>query len=300
MSSSIPFLPPVGAVKFSPWEAFDRVWTSAVGYPAEEFKFIPGETPMATLREAVSMVVLYYAVIFGGQAWMKNRPAYKLNGLFMAHNFMLTVLSGTLLVLFAQQLIPSIWKHGLFDNICGASGWTKPLVTLYYLNYITKYVELLDTVFLFLKKKPLTFLHCYHHPATALLCYTQLVGHTPVSWVPITLNLSVHVVMYWYYFQSARGIRITWKEWITRLQIAQFVLDLIAIYFATYSYWASAYHPSLPHVGTCAGESYAAFAGCTIISSYLFLFISFYFATYKTTVKRTTIKPQDIKSGGKS
>ncbi|KAF8852929.1 GNS1/SUR4 membrane protein [Acephala macrosclerotiorum] len=281
----------IGPISLSPWTNFDKAWTSVMGYPAEDFKFVPGQTPFSTLKETVIMIVLYLIVIFGGREFMRNRLAFKLNGLFKAHNFMLTAVSGALLVLFAEQLIPTLWRHGLYDNICGASGWTQPLTVLYYLNYLTKYVELIDTVFLMVKKKPLTFLHCYHHPATALLCYTQLIGHTSVSWVPITLNLTVHVVMYWYYFQSARGIKIWWKEWITRLQITQFVIDLGFVYFASWDYFTSTYAPHLPHIGTCAGEPFAAIAGDVILSSYLVLFISFYIATYKKmSNRRSTAK----------
>ena len=41
----------------------------------------------------------------------------------------------------------------------------------------------------------------------------------------------------------------------------------------------------MPHVGHCAGEEFAAIAGCVIISSYLVLFISFYIVTYQKTGK---------------
>ncbi|KAL9636716.1 MAG: hypothetical protein Q9164_002655 [Protoblastenia rupestris] len=272
--------------QLSPWQIFDRIWTSAKGYPADSLDITPGVTPLLTIKSTLMFLATYYTIIFTGRELMRNRPAFKLNDLFLIHNFYLTAISGILLVLFIEQLAPTIWKHGLFFTICDAGGWTGPLVTLYYLNYLTKYLELLDTVFLVLKKKPLTFLHCYHHGATAFLCYTQLIGHTPVSWVPITLNLTVHVVMYWYYFQAARGIRIWWKEWITRLQITQFILDLGFVYYATYNYAASTYFPKLPHVGTCGGEEFAAFMGCATLSSYLVLFISFYAATYKKASKK--------------
>jgi hypothetical protein len=271
------------------WPIFDQVYTTIMGYHPQDFDFKPRVTPMSTMKESGLMILSYYVIIFGGRELMRNRPAFKLNGPFMVHNFYLTAISFILLVLFIEQLVPEVYNNGIFHAICShEGGWTKQLVTLYYLNYLTKYLELIDTVFLVLKKKPLTFLHCYHHGATALLCYTQLIGLTSVSWVPITLNLMVHVVMYWYYFQSARGIRIWWKEWITRLQIIQFVIDLGFVYFASYTYFTSTYFPSMPTFGKCAGEEFAAFAGMGIITSYLLLFISFYIATYKKDGKRPT------------
>ncbi|KAJ2901501.1 fatty acid elongase (Gns1) [Zalerion maritima] len=273
------------------WPIFDKAFTAVAGFPTSEFYFEPGNTPMSTLRETSIFIVIYYIVIFGGRELMRNREPFKLKSIFLVHNFILTAVSAILLALFIEQLVPIVVRGGLFHAICDRNGgWTHNLVVLYYLNYLTKYLELMDTVFLFLKKKPLTFLHCYHHGATALLCYTQLIGSTSVSWTVIDLNLAVHVVMYWYYFQSARGIRVGWKEWVTRLQIIQFVIDIGFVYFASYTYFTSTYFPHMPNMGNCAGEEFAAFAGIGIISSYLVLFVSFYFATYGKGGKGSTVR----------
>ncbi|KAK8153982.1 GNS1/SUR4 family-domain-containing protein [Phyllosticta citrichinensis] len=270
------------------WPIFEKAFETVKGYRPQDFRFVAGETPMSTVTATVATLASYYIIIFGGREIMRSREPLRLNGLFKVHNFYLTAISGVLLALFVEQLLPELVRNGVFHAICSYDGgWNDKLVILYYLNYLTKYLELIDTCFLFLKKKPLTFLHTYHHGATALLCYTQLVGQTAVSWVPITLNLCVHVVMYWYYFQSARGIRIWWKKYITIMQIIQFVLDLGFVYFASWTYFTSTYWPWLPNAGHCAGKEFAAFSGIAILSSYLVLFILFYIATYKKPVPKT-------------
>nr|AEH41463.1 fatty acid elongase [Endocarpon pusillum] len=279
------------------WPIFAKVYSAIMGYSPTDFRFVPGVTPMSTLKETAVTLGAYYVIVLGGREVMRTRKPFVINGLFMLHNFYLTAISATLLALFIEQLLPTVARKGVFFAICDhEGGWTKELVALYYLNYLTKYLELLDTVFLVLKKKPLTFLHTYHHGATAALCYSQLIGLTSVSWVPISLNLVVHVVMYWYYFQSARGIRIWWKKYITMLQILQFVIDLGFVYFASYTYFTSTYFDWMPNMGKCAGEEFAAFAGMGILSSYLLLFISFYLATYKRSgrARRNTGKQAAI------
>ncbi|KWU45452.1 GNS1/SUR4 membrane protein [Rhodotorula sp. JG-1b] len=246
-------------------------------------RWIPGSTPISTTKDVALAVSVYLAIIFGGQDFMANRPAYRFKPLFMLHNFLLSAGSGLLLALMLEEIVPIIWKHGLFYAICADDAWTPRMETYYIFNYFFKYWELFDTGFLVVKKKPLQFLHVFHHTATAVLCYTQLNGRTSVSWVVITLNLFVHVLMYYYYFMTAAGYKIWWKKYLTTLQITQFVIDLFTVYFATYSYFSATYYPTFPTMGSCAGTEGAAIFGCALLTSYLFLFIAFYQRTYKKT-----------------
>jgi len=229
-------------------------------------------------------MIAYLGIIFGGQILMNDQKPMHLKPLFMLHNVLLSAGSGILLLLMIEELLPIIYNHGPFHGICAHGSWTPRLETLYIFNYMFKYWELADTLFLVAKKKPLQFLHVFHHTATAVLCYTQLNGRTSVSWVPISLNLTVHVLMYYYYFITTAfpGKKIWWKRYLTSLQISQFVIDLVVIYFASYSYFASTYFPSLPVMGSCAGTEGAAIFGCALLTSYLFLFTAFYRRTYQS------------------
>ncbi|KAK5988428.1 Putative elongation of fatty acids protein 1 [Cladobotryum mycophilum] len=271
------------------WPLLDKAFTATVGYAPNEFQIIPSKTPLATTKSTLAFIAIYYTIIFSGRELMRGRAPFKLNFLFLTHNLCLTIVSTFLLLLYIEQLVPMIARHGIFSAVCQLDvGWTKPIVVLHYLNYLTKYIELLDTVFLFLKKKPLTFLHCYHHGATVFMVSTAIVHTSPVTWVISVLNLAVHVLMYWYYFQTARNVRIWWKHWITRLQIIQFIIDLGFTYFVTYNYITSTYFPWMPYIGSCATDSYMIVVGNSILSSYLVLFVLFYFAAYRKLGSKPT------------
>ncbi|KAJ2477529.1 Fatty acyl-CoA elongase/Polyunsaturated fatty acid specific elongation enzyme [Coemansia sp. RSA 2131] len=258
------------------------------GFDKSQWRWVNGETPLSTWREVGIGMVVYLGIIFGIQFFMRSRKPLKLTRMAQIHNLGLTLISLVLLVLYVEELTPIISKGGLFHAVCAEEAWTQRLEVLYYLNYLTKWIEFTDTVFLALKKKPLQFLHVYHHTLTMVLCFTQLNGNTSVSWVVITLNLFVHVVMYFYYFLASCRIYPWWKKYVTTLQITQFIIDLGFVYFCTYQLIASRYYKFLPHCGTCAGTEEAAIFGCALLSSYLLLFIQFFQRTYsqKQAAKR--------------
>ena len=115
------------------WPIFEQVYTKLMGYPPSAFYFLPGQTPLSTIQATATMLITYYFVVLGGRELMKNRDPVKLNALFMVHNLYLTVASAIMLVLFIEQLVPTVWRRGVFFAICDhRGGWTRELVVLYY------------------------------------------------------------------------------------------------------------------------------------------------------------------------
>lgn len=124
------------------WPIFDKLWTAVVGYSANDFKFVPFETPMSTLKSTSIFIVVYYIIIFGGRELMRNREPFKLKSLFLIHNLYLTAISAFLLALFIEQLLPTVVRKGIFFAICNHDGgWTQPLVVLYYVSKIPATID---------------------------------------------------------------------------------------------------------------------------------------------------------------
>jgi elongation of very long chain fatty acids protein 6 len=97
--------------------------------------------------------------------------------------------------------------------------------------------ELLDTIFLILQDKPVSFLHWYHHIVTAIYCWHASYVLIPSGIVFSTMNYFVHSIMYFYYFLVVMGLRKMIRPFapvITLLQVSQM---FIGMYVTTYTYF---------------------------------------------------------------
>ena len=101
----------------APLEEF-IVRVSPVSLPSYLVKYVPGRTPLSTPQTVFPALAGYLVIIFGLRHIMKNRQPLKLQSLFQAHNIFLSIGSAILLALMAEQVVPNVWRHGIFYGIC--------------------------------------------------------------------------------------------------------------------------------------------------------------------------------------
>ncbi|KAK7197487.1 fatty acid elongase [Novymonas esmeraldas] len=103
-----------------------------------------------------------------------------------------------------------------------------------------KIPELLDTVFLVLQRKPVSFLHWYHHVATAIYVWICTYSPMPSGIFFCGMNYFVHSIMYFYYFLVMMGLRKSIRPFapvITLLQVLQMVFGTFFTAYMYFQYW---------------------------------------------------------------
>lgn len=255
-----------------------------------KWRFEPNETPFTQWYWPLGACVFYFAMIYAVQKVMHTRKPMEIPRILFMHNMTLCVASLLLACWLTYNLGSGLFFDGMsaHELLCSYGIYDNgQMQMIYYVNSFFKVWEFLDTFFLAIRKKPIAFLHGYHHAATLILTWNQMMEHSAPQWVPIVLNLWVHVAMYYYYAMSALRIRIWWKKYLTSLQIVQFIIDVVVIGYAYYTFIKAGFDP-----GVCYGTSRGAIVGISILFSYLILFIRFYFQTYRTPGKQQPNRPK--------
>jgi fatty acid elongase 3 len=93
-------------------------------------EYQPGVTPLSDTTPVVATLIAYLVTIFSIRWFMEDKAPLKLTFFFQSHNLFLTVISGLLLVLIAEEILPIWWRTGFFDAICHPRSWTEVLLLL--------------------------------------------------------------------------------------------------------------------------------------------------------------------------
>lgn len=96
--------------------------------------------------------------------------------------------------------------------------------------YWSKYVEYLDTAWLVLKGKPVSFLQTFHHFGAPWDVYLGIQFQNEGLWIFVFLNAFIHTIMYTYYAMTAAGMSYPAKPLITMMQITQFLAGFTVVY----------------------------------------------------------------------
>ncbi|CAG2167534.1 unnamed protein product [Oppiella nova] len=218
-----------------------------------------------------------------GPNFMRDRKPYELRELMMIYNFILVVIN------IYGVYVSFKWLH-FGRKVFDVKLPDKHIITPEIENEISekmiifysKLIDLLDTVFFVLRKKSnqISFLHVYHHFLVPVLGWTAFSLNSIQSCifgVFVSLNSTVHVIMYSYYLLSAFGPQIQpylwWKRYITRLQLIQFAI-LIVYAIILFTVMDLSDYP-------------IAIKWIVIVQPFIFfyMFFKFYFKTYKHKIK---------------
>mmetsp|Transcript_32492 Transcript_32492/g.75516 ORF Transcript_32492/g.75516 Transcript_32492/m.75516 type:complete len:307 (-) Transcript_32492:77-997(-) len=260
------------ASSWCPWkwgETYDAAAQQAWWSEHEEY-------PMLT-------VGLYLCIVFNGPKVMSQYPlgpvtCEVVKTIFVLWNLGLASFSWFGMFYVVPHLFKHVRSHGFYYTVCAKpEDWYTTGKVAFWLEVfiLSKFPELLDTVFLVLQNKRVIFLHWYHHVTVLLFCWQAYIRNaSPGLWY-CAMNYCVHAFMYLYYagmaVPSSRRLVQPWSIFITVGQILQMVMGAIVTLSAA-GWWVQGVECNLRQSTCCLGV--------VVYASYLGLFVALFVDKY--------------------
>ncbi len=258
---------PLGEYLYFNWEKNFQPWIEPSSL--REHPYIPIVTVMA-----------YLLFVFTGPKFMASRPSIQCrhaltiwNGALSLFSFigMIRTLPDLLYRLSSQPFMSTIITPPISSWGLGATGlWVQLFV-------FSKFPELVDTIFLVIRKRPVIFLHWYHHVTVLLYCWHSYSTEAPQALYFVAMNYSVHSMMYGYYCLMNLKMKPKWLSpiYITVMQISQMIMGVTIQIYSSHHYLTNEDSPmNLQNL----------VAGGLMYLSYLGLFVKFALDRYSPRI----------------
>ncbi|XP_035683562.1 elongation of very long chain fatty acids protein 6-like [Branchiostoma floridae] len=222
----------------------------------------------------------YVLLVFGGRRLMRAREPFRLRLPLVLWNLAMALFSTVGALRYVPPLLYTVRHQGFLRSVC-EQHYTRPVTGLWSALYIfSKLVEFGDTSFIVLRKRPLIFLHWYHHVLTCIYSWYGLAHLVAPARYYGAMNFCIHSLMYSYYAVRAAGFRLPkgLSMVITLLQIVQMVAGLLIAVVAHLAFRAGE---------PCDWSLFDSLLTGLMYGSYFFLFVNFFHKSYVSRSSRS-------------
>ena len=228
----------------------------------------------------IGIVICYATFLVGGTRLMKFMKPFDLKMPLALWNVGLCVFSFLGMCRTVPFILATIMTNDYERTVCDApTQWGNGTCGFWVMLFIfSKIPELIDTMFIVLRKRPLIFLHWYHHITVLLFCWNAYATRSGTGLYFVAMNYSVHALMYGYYALQAMNVSKGFPViMITLSQILQMFIGTFVCISAWYFMLSGK---------TCHNDISNLIAGGAMYSSYLYLFVEFAFNKFGRKAKK--------------
>lgn len=227
---------------------------------------------------SIYMALIYVVVIYSVRHLMTTRKPFRIRKIVLAWNIALSAFSIFGMCRAIPETVHLLQNYGLYTALCNSN--QNSIMSFWCWAFtLSKAVELIETLFIVLMKRPVTPLQTIHHTLTLVSVWYYYIIQASIGRLTIVTNFTVHAFMYTYFALKTADIYVpeVFSKVITVIQILQMVVGLL---LSILTFWYIVRGP------VCSTPSTIPFINIFVYSLFCYLFVDFYMKRYGKTSRK--------------